>query len=293
MCWNVLNSARPQLVHCHGPCLGPNSNTSGGQTVGDLELYNFVKCEILIVYKSVFFTWLNVCTGGKTSDICLCFRWLWSTQWRMMSTTSVNRSRITGSAVSVAINCSTTWRISALLRVNTCICMLMFRVWELLAIVLYLAISLDTLVMNTPGLARAILASACLAVLQQSATGVSGRPYFWLGTHMAASLLMSRRPSRTLETSRWGSQRTKPRPIRSMAARLSGVCGLAGVAGTRTRYIRARAVSLVRLPPRAIRLGSRFPGKIRKSLINFPKTKKFYQLLPVPDQIELQWRHKE
>ena len=56
MSWNVLNSARSQLVHCHGPCLGPNSNTSGGQTVGDLELYNFVKCEILIVYKSVFFT---------------------------------------------------------------------------------------------------------------------------------------------------------------------------------------------------------------------------------------------
>ena len=42
--------------------------------------------------------------------------------------------------------------------------------------------------------------------------GVRGSAYFWLGTHLSASLAMSRRPSSTLETSRWGSHSTNPRP---------------------------------------------------------------------------------
>ena len=42
--------------------------------------------------------------------------------------------------------------------------------------------------------------------------GVRGRAYFWLGTHLSASLAMSSSPSNTLETSKCGSHRTKPRP---------------------------------------------------------------------------------
>ena len=44
--------------------------------------------------------------------------------------------------------------------------------------VLYLAISLDTLVMKTPGLAVAMAERVWRAVRQQSATGVRGSPYF-------------------------------------------------------------------------------------------------------------------
>ena len=42
----------------------------------------------------------------------------------------------------------------------------------------------------------------------------------------------------------------KPRPIKSIAARRRGVWGLAELAGTSTKYIRALAVSRVRLPDR-------------------------------------------
>ena len=128
--------------------------------------YHVIPTMLLLVR----ITWLNVWMGGNTSDSGLCLRWLWSTQWRTISTTSVKRSRMSDRAESVAISCSTTWSTSALLLVRTCICRLTFNVCALVARVLYLAISLATLVMKTPGLALAIAARACLAVLQQSAT---------------------------------------------------------------------------------------------------------------------------
>ena len=69
---------------------------------------------------------------------------------------------------------------------------------------------------------------------------------------MAASLLISSNPSNTLETSRWGSHKINPLPIKSMAALLNGVCsGRLLLAGTSTKYIRAFAVILVIPTPSA------------------------------------------
>ena len=83
--------------------------------------------------------------------------------------------------------------------------------------------------------------------------GVRGRPYFWLGTHIAASLLMSRSPSKTLETSRWGSHKVNPLPMRSIAALLRGVWrGRAEFAGTNTKYMRALAVKRLIPTPNAL-----------------------------------------
>ena len=212
----------------------------------------------------------------------------------MRPTTSVSKSRISCRAASNPISCSTTckiWTSSDWLvwnayrgRLLPPPCFALAHVWsgwrwafehswrgcwqDLVkdskrgigkTTYLYRAISLATLVTKTPGLALAIAASACLAVLQQSATGVRGRPYRWLGTHLgnihvscqmdhydshlSASLLVSNSPKSTLETSRWGSHKVNPRPIRSMAARRRGVwLGIVSLGGANTKYIKALAV---------------------------------------------------
>ena len=83
---------------------------------------------------------------------------------------------------------------------------------------LNLAISLDIEVMNTAGLSLAMEVKAQREVRQLSPAAVKGRPYLEDGTHQSASQHISSSPKSTLDTSRCGSQRTKPRPIRSMAA---------------------------------------------------------------------------
>ena len=108
--------------------------------------------------------------------------------------------------------------------------------------------------------------------------GVNGNPYFWLGTHIAASLLISSKPSRTLETSRCGSHSVNPRPIRSIAALLSGVWrGRVVLAGTSTRYIRALAVRRVIPTPSAHWEPSLDPVVIK--MVNQPKIFSIWNLL--------------
>ena len=47
---------------------------------------------------------------------------------------------------------------------------------------------------------------------------------YYLGTSLSAPTHSSNRPMRIADTSRYGSHTGKPRPIRSIAARLIGVC---------------------------------------------------------------------
>ena len=50
-----------------------------------------VPTAILLAWRQCE-TWAKAHTGAKTSDKGLAFKWLWSTQWRMMSMTSTRRS---------------------------------------------------------------------------------------------------------------------------------------------------------------------------------------------------------
>ena len=71
-------------------------------------------------------------------------------------------------------------------------------------------------------------------------------------SHLSASLLVSRSPNSTLDTSRWGSQSVNPRPIRSIAALLRGVwLGIVSLGGASTKYIKALAVRRTSTVPRA------------------------------------------
>ena len=63
----------------------------------------------------------------------------------------------------------------------------------------------------------------------------------YTGTLLSESTHSSRSPISTEEISRYGSQTVKPRPSRSMAARLIGVyAGSLELAGERSRNVNAR-----------------------------------------------------
>lgn len=68
------------------------------------------------------------------------------------------------------------------------------------------------------------------------------------GSKLLESQHSSSSPKRILLTSTYGSQTTKPRPIKSMAALRSGVyAGNCGVAGVSTKWANANATNLGKL----------------------------------------------
>lgn len=106
--------------------------------------------------------------------------------------------------------------------------------------------------MKAGGRAVAMRDNECLAVLHESAAGNNGSPYDMLkkmtenfyyfqsylgfkrnimkcvthiGTSLSESQHISNRPNKILDTSMYGSQTVNPRPIKSIAALLKGVCG--------------------------------------------------------------------
>ena len=103
--------------------------------------------------------------------------------------------------------------------------------------------SLANVVINTKGRAVAISVNAWREDLCESAAGDSGKPLENEGWWYLLSGHSSRRAMRTAETSIYGSQSGKPRPIRSMAARRMDVWdGKREEWGLRRRNMRALLV---------------------------------------------------
>ena len=97
--------------------------------------------------------------------------------------------------------------------------------------------------MKTAGRAVAISDSPCLADRWVSADGDNGKPFLNVRSRFLLSAESSNNAIKTAETSIYGSQRVNPRPIRSMAARLTDVCAVSwDEGGLSKRYIRALPV---------------------------------------------------
>lgn len=173
--------------------------------------------------------------------------------------------RLAISVCILSINISTQCRISFFARYKTSCVNGTEMACAFCCSALYLATSRAIVVINAAGRAVAISRRACRAVRHASACGVNGNFVLKLGIKRLASQHVSSKPEqtqnwfsvrkfpiyspkRTLLTSRYGSQTVKPRPIKSIAARRSGVwAGSFGVGGANNKCVRAIDVRRAKL----------------------------------------------